>query len=56
MTPDDILCDDVGDGARYEIFAVILIEQTGSRLTKNEQFLKDIGMEEIYQEGSDLIE
>ena len=56
MTLDDSFCDDVGDGGSYEIFAVTLIEPTGSRLTKNEEFLREIGMEEIHQEGTDAIE
>ena len=56
MTLDDSFCDDVGDGGSYEIFVVTLIEPTGSRLTKNEEFLREIGMEEIHQEGTDAIE
>ena len=36
LTLDDALCDDDGVGGLYEIDSVILIEQTGSRLTKNE--------------------
>ena len=35
ITLDDSFCNDGGDEGSYEIFAVTLIEPTGSRVTKN---------------------